>query len=501
MSMKTGDRIVAPSRGDATTAVRYGEAGAADRIEDVDDYVYEVYRLCAQDGMIDASIVVGQSLQETSDPGPWQSFWWNERLNPAGMGITGDPDQNEASPTFRTGEEAARAQVAHLLLYATGEIDRGGLTPADDPRYDAYVEAYGNRAVATTIAGLATTWAVDPEYATGICRNGNACFPGLPDQGDENGGGDVGEIVFGRVPMPEYADRIIPTPPQQAWDDLGPRDVKAIVYHRMLGSLPGTDSYFRQPGCQALTDWGLGVAAQDGASLAGVLYRWNDPLGRRSPWASGPVSAPYGDGKKFVDIYGVNGVNRFSTALEISGQQATPLDDPSREAIVALSAYYADRYEIPWNAYPIVEGENRRSFIIWHEEFCQGTGKACPFDVVKAETDALIAATADRLKQYQTGGGDGGDVAPPDTTYPAARIAVVPESQGFELTTECPGRYRCIQGTTFRTYPNREAPAGTETPAQAGKTYSFPYSTEVDDELWLVSKAGSWALAKAFEPE
>jgi N-acetylmuramoyl-L-alanine amidase len=63
-----------------------------------------------------------------------------------------------------------------------------------------------------------------------------------------------------------------------------------------------------------------------------------------------------------------------------------------------------------------------------------------------------------------------------------------------------PDQFVCIHGTTLRTYPNRAAPAGVETPAQRGERYRFDFAATVDGEEWLVSNAGSWGLASAFEP-
>lgn len=495
MPMTTSDRIIAPSRGSAATAEGFAKRGGAARPPDCTEYIRAVYDLCRPDDLPDASIVIAQSLQETTDGGkPWNSAWWRTRLNPAGMGITGDPQENAQSPTFASGTEAARAQVSHLLLYATGQVDRGGLTPRDDPRYKAYVDAYGHAATATTIEGLAGTWAVDPHYDTGIVARGNACFRGLPDQG----GGPVADVVFGRVPFPSCQIRDIGTPPNTAWDNLGTRTMKSVVWHRMLGSLTGTDTYFRGEGAgRALTDYGMGVAAQDGASLAGVLYRWNDPTKYRSPWSSGPVSDPYGDGAAFVNLYGVNAVNRDTTSLEISGFQQTPLDDKARAMIAAFTAYYADQYKVSYQSFPKLPKEGGRSFVIWHTEFTRGTGKLCPFDVVQQETDALIARTRSLLERYQTAEKPG----PAPGEYPDHRVPIKVTSQGFTLVATCPNRYECTQGTTLRTYPHRDAPAAGSKPAQAGRTYTFDFSATVNNEPWLVSKSGSWALRSAFEQE
>ena len=210
-------------------------------------------------------------------------------------------------------------------------------------------------------------------------------------------------ITFGQVPHPAYLDRPIVKAEGAGQNNLGKRSVKGVVWHRMIGTLWGTDSYFRMANVDALTDYGIGVAAQDGAGNDGVIIRWNDPLGSQSGWASGPVSSPYGDGKAFVDKYGINAVNRDQASIEISGvTYDVPLSDKSRHAIAALTAYWADQYQIPWDEFPIAP-QDGFSFVRWHQEFCIGTGKVCPGNVVISETSALIDRTKAILQDYQEG--------------------------------------------------------------------------------------------------
>jgi hypothetical protein len=183
MTMKPTDRILGPVRGDAATALAYARANGAARLPDVEAYITEVYRLAPLVG-IDASVVVAQSSHETD---VWRSQWFRERLNPAGIGITGDPAQNAASKTFVSGTEAAQAQVIHLLGYTLGGVVQwpefvwmhtGSVMVETDPRFLALLQS-GYAGKAKTIADLAGKWAVDPQYATGICRHGNAIFPDL----------------------------------------------------------------------------------------------------------------------------------------------------------------------------------------------------------------------------------------------------------------------------------------------------------------------------------
>lgn len=206
--------------------------------------------------------------------------------------------------------------------------------------------------------------------------------------------------VFGNVPHPPYIDRPITKAEGKGQNNLGKRTPKGVVWHRILGSLWGTDGYFRQSGVNALTDYGIGVLATDGAANDGVILRWNDPRGYQSGWASGPVNGAYGDGLAFVNKYGVNAVNRDQVSIEISGDQLTPLSEKSRNAIAALTAHYADQYGIPWDVFPIAP-QDGFSFVRWHQEFTIGSGKQCPFKVVMDETNDLIERTRAILKKYQ----------------------------------------------------------------------------------------------------
>lgn len=206
--------------------------------------------------------------------------------------------------------------------------------------------------------------------------------------------------VFGNVPHPAYQNRIIVKPEGGGQNNLGRRTVKGVVWHRILGSLWGTDGYFRMASVNALTDYGVGVLATDGAVNDGLILRWNDPEGTASGWASGPVNGAYGDGAAFVAKYGVNAVNQHQASIEISGDQLTPLSEKARQSIAALTAYWADQYGIPWDVFPIAP-QDGFSFVRWHQEFTIGSGKQCPFKVVMDETPALIERTRAILKQYQ----------------------------------------------------------------------------------------------------
>ena len=423
MPIRLTDKIVSPSRGSVDEAMAYAIRKGAKRQAFLSDYFLELWRLCAVSGF-DFSILVAQSDNETDS---WRSPVWQQYGNPAGLAVT---NSQNISVVYQSGTDAARAHVVHMWAYRYGRVPKGselaGYT-ALDGHYDAVFttnDTRGNPLAASvkTIDDFnvngrwclldrqnTPTGPLD-DYGNRIVRNGQMVWPNLPDQDPPVTTPATPEVpveetpvalTFGRVPHPPYQQRIITN--STAWNDLGKRTIRAVVWHRMYGTLWGTDGYFRgEASGKALTDYGVGVEATDGVSQAGVILQWNDPTGRRSPWASGPVSNPIDDGAKFVALYGTNGVNRDAVSIEISGTSGnTTFDSRARGAVVALTAYYADQYKVPWDQFPAVPGENR-SFVMWHGEIYDGKRNSCPGVAVQAQTDSMIADVKVLLKHYQT---------------------------------------------------------------------------------------------------
>jgi hypothetical protein len=258
-------------------------------------------------------------------------------------------------------------------------------------------------------------------------------------------------LTFGTYPHPGFSDRLITNKPEgTGWNNLGPRQPFAIVLHRMLGTLWGTDAYFRDPNVAALTDYGLGVEATDGKANAGVILRWCDPNGTMTPWASGPVSAPYGDGLCFVQASGnVNAANKHCVSIEISGQQETPIDDFAYGELVKLCAYWCDQMAVPFNSLTN-NPETGCSAFIWHEEFTYGTGKKCPFDVVKRLTDQLIEDTSLALAPYQEGSVSPEPPTPEPPPEPSTSLLPLPAGMSWELVARNYGQYNSEWGTTYQ---------------------------------------------------
>ena len=125
----------------------------------------------------DPAILVAQSALET---GYWKSPWWTLRLNPAGIGVTGDPAQNSSSPTFPSGTVAARAQMAHMHAEVFGSSQPlPAILQGVDPTYQRVFEA-GWAGMQRTIHDLAGTWATDPLYDTKIVRVAREFFRNTP---------------------------------------------------------------------------------------------------------------------------------------------------------------------------------------------------------------------------------------------------------------------------------------------------------------------------------
>ena len=139
-------------------------------MDEVENYIREVYRLGPQIGF-DPAIIVAQSDLET---GHWKSLHWEQELNPAGLGITGNQWQTE--PGFANGTISARAQLAHMHAEVFG--NSRPLPPelqGVDPTYQNVFKA-GWAGTIRTIADLSGTWAVDPEYHHKIVARATGIF-------------------------------------------------------------------------------------------------------------------------------------------------------------------------------------------------------------------------------------------------------------------------------------------------------------------------------------
>ncbi|HET8524366.1 MAG TPA: hypothetical protein VFL82_14110 [Thermomicrobiales bacterium] len=216
-------------------------------------------------------------------------------------------------------------------------------------------------------------------------------------------------LAFGNVVHPPFIDRLIPDAQTGAWDNLGPRKPVGVCQHSMVGSLWGTDGWFRRgiAVSNGLTDYGIG-GTTDGPQWDGVILRWNDPLGGAQPgisphragWANGGSDGLEGDGPLFVRTLGINAINRDLVSIERSdgGDISTPVSPKQFESICALTAYWFDWARVPWDRFPLNPAHNLVTHFL-HFEFAT---KACPFPPVTTRIDEIQERVRAILKAGQT---------------------------------------------------------------------------------------------------
>lgn len=316
-----------------------------------------------------------------------------------------------------------------------------------------------------------------------------------------------GTIIFGLVPHPPYHLRPISKPNGFGMDNLGQRTPKGVVWHRMLGGLASTETYFRMPTTDALTDYGIGVGGYDAKALNGVIYRWNDPHGFQSGWASGKVIAPYGDGAAFVRKYGLNAVNRDQVSVEVAGQYDTPLTEEVREAIAAITAYYADQYGIPWDEFPIAAVDGF-SFVRWHQEFTGPQEKPCPGSVIIRETPALIERTRAIMRRYQEVGAQPDVPGTDQYARPVTYEWLAPEeaARGLDRRINRTNVYYAPQVYTVvnETPRYQGAKVGAKEvgpPIEPGVRFRADYVMRSNDVSWVITPAGTRVLARDLLPK
>lgn len=205
-------------------------------------------------------------------------------------------------------------------------------------------------------------------------------------------------VKIGAVPRPQnFSERLLPQNINTAWDDLGRRIPRGIVLHRMLGSLDGTDAFFRSTAPypngaarNARTDFGVG---------AGKVYQWTPLNSNIAPWASGPANGVEGDGIAFVNRYGINAINRDCASVEVAGQYADPVTGQDWQRLVEVVAWIADSWlKLRHDQFP--KNADGLHCVLWHDEFAN---KPCPGDWIKTNTERLILDARALMRRYQTG--------------------------------------------------------------------------------------------------
>lgn len=234
--------------------------------------------------------------------------------------------------------------------------------------------------------------------------------------------------------------------------------------------------YFGGTCCPALTDMEVNHITAKGKRFVRV------PGDSPSGWASGPVSAPYGDGLLFQNLYPYL-CNVYGESCEILGRfnqpgsNITVEDDVSEETQDWLAQWFASRghdYGIAYTDFPLVIAEGSRSYIIWHEEITFGTGKVCPGKKVKELTPVIIEKARAIMKAAQMSD----TPTPPPVSDPAAMAPDgLPFPDGLDngILDLCFGQLK--QGTSVYSY-NPAGPISKKWYVKYKTTGRFPFLYE-----------------------
>lgn len=204
---------------------------------------------------------------------------------------------------------------------------------------------------------------------------------------------------MGTIPRPPIEVRLITKRPGVGVDEnYRQRIPRFTVDHSMVGTLLGTDSYFRQATTAALTDFGIGLVDRgDGYAR---IFQWNDYNGKQVGWASGPVRNPWGDALRVLAAFGgAAGVNQFGVSIEHddNGNIRTPVSAAQWSSSAWLHAWLHGEELVP--------SQRADSFDlnIHHREFTGTDYKDCPFPRIYDYTSEFHEAIKSIMRHWQDG--------------------------------------------------------------------------------------------------
>lgn len=529
--MQVTDPLVAPSRAYDVEAV-VGLEAAVHAVDDKDRvFAFALERACNEAG-VDFFLAYSHCANETD---LFRVEAWNKRLNPAGIGITGEP--GKLGPTFPDARAAARFYVALLLL----KIRRGNAIGAFEAERATAPEQFdGTRAHAQSLdfpvvdrlddlckrfgprgadgRPRECVWMCDPSGPQAIVAKSRLLFPG---------GGQEPRTFRTAIPGLPGGPLVTDYP---VVVDLIPVDGfhrpgrKAGVRRRSVQHGNGNptssargERNFLHAG--APNDQGrpqqLSYHATADDTILYVLVPL-DEVTYQAADGAGPGNE-HGYSLEMVEDRALwNNVARRGRLIHICadfmarvgarlGPGAGPLK-PERHwdfnwVACGFPAYTEDscgaRHHCP---------DLLMSSGLWSRAYEPEWWDAYNDERARMETPSPTTSTTTTAAPPTT---SPPTTAPPATAFPRRRVRIAKAGPvGFRgvpdvvVAARPPAERRvwCVQGTTFRTYPNRGAPAGTPSPAHRGRRYTFDYVAEVKGETWYASKSGSWALARAFSP-
>jgi N-acetylmuramoyl-L-alanine amidase len=477
--MQVTDRLIAPSRVTAEDAIaaldrEVGGLGDHDRT-----FARALEAACNEVG-IDFTIAYSHCGNETN---LFTDDNWNVNLNPAGIGIDGVP--GHTGPVFPNATASARFYVALLLLKINKGDDVGAFEAeqATAPTFFDGTRAFAQDPTFPTVTTLddlrlrfgpndrECVWMCDQSGPLAIVEKATRLFPNganLPTGGPVTVTTTPAVIDYSSLPFPVHVNLIPSSQPNQN-PDL-PLEPVFVTIHETGSPDPANDTALGEE--NYVRD---GAPDENGNVQQLSVHFFVDAHEARQIIALNRVAWHAGD-----NFEGPG--NRTALAIEtVIEPNGLPQARANVRALTALLIR-----TLPGLA---PKGINA---VVQHNHW---SGKDCPqicrntpgcWEEQIAQITALLAA---------------GSINYPNHRVAVGGAGVVNFNGAGDVTVQVqdPNEFVCIHGTTFRTYPNRDAPAGVKTPAQQGKNYRFGFKATVDGEKWLVSKAGSWGLASAFE--
>lgn len=336
--------IIGPATGTLAEALGWLDIKACAETE----YATELWRLCALVG-IDPAVLFAQWAHETGDG---SSGWWHYRKNPAGIGVTGDPDQDNESQVFTSGSNAARGHVAHMIAYTYQNLlwpsvisnfpnwtgDNGqtetylGTRPlwAEDHRfYHAVQEIHGT---VRTLSDLTGKWAVDPRYAEKIAAKANAIFPNRQEVQPMTTPQLFNlETDYARYGLTNDEAREVLS---HRFDNRNGMKPQFIVLHIQAGYTRGSLEYWANTAQASST-----VMIQHDGSILNVIPE------QHGPWTNGDDANPSANGARLVNLPGNS--NLYTLSIEAEGVDGSDTTPAQLDSIVWQVETWMVKYGIP----------------------------------------------------------------------------------------------------------------------------------------------------------
>lgn len=170
------------------------------------------------------------------------------------------------------------------------------------------------------------------------------------------------------TPFPPIDRRPLPDKIGNGMDRYDFQDTGNTWTHTMVGSLWGTDAWFRRADVAAATHYGIGGKLEPDHD--GYIIEWIDVTRNVAPWASGPFNGGEGDGAAYVRQFGIDGINGKARSIETSGQVNTPMTVKQWRSLMWLIA-----------AIEHANGKDseNHAWRMEHWESCGRAYKACAF--------------------------------------------------------------------------------------------------------------------------